>query len=166
MKWRLTSAAAVALLAGCTALLGSRYSPETVLRAADGRLDQMAFQRLITFQGPQLFNYMDGAAEAYFSRGFLEMATAETRWRSTDAKVELYRLKDPASAAALFDDFNDGKGKELPAGVGSAAWKAKEIEGIFHRGPFFCRIIIYGADKEAEVLLDTLSAAIDQAIPQ
>jgi len=165
MKWRLTSVAAALFLAGCAALLASRSSPEAILTAADERLDQMAFQRLITFQGPQLFNYMDGAAEAYFSRGFREMATTETRWRSTDAKVELYRLKDAASAAALFDDFNDGKGKELPAGVGSAAWKAKEIEGIFHRGQFFCRIIIYGADREAEVLLDTLSAAIDQAIP-
>lgn len=166
MKWRLTSLAGLLVLGGCAALLGSRNSPEAILQAADARLDRMAFEKLIVFQGPQLFNYMDGAAEAYFSHGFLEMATADTRWRSTDAKVELYRLKDPASAAALFDNFNDGKGKELPAGLASAAWKAKELEGIFHRGPFFCRLIIYGADREAEVLLDTLSAAIDQAIPE
>jgi len=165
MKWRLTSALALAALAGCAGLLSTPTTPEAILRAADARLEQMTFEKLIVFRGPQLFNYMDGAAEAYYSRGFLEMATADTRWRSTDAKVELYRLKTPENAAKLFEDFNDGKGKELPAGEASAAWKAKELEGIFHRGPFFCRIIIYGADKEAEVLLDTLSAAIDQAIP-
>ena len=109
---------------------------------------------------------MNGAAEAYYAKGFRELAVCDTRWQTTDAKIELYRAEPVANAKALFDEFNDGKGKELPAGIGSAAWTGQELDGIFHRGPYFCRLIIYGHDKEAHELLHTLAAAIDQAIPR
>ena len=80
--------------------------------------------------------------------------------------MELYLVDTEANAEGLFDDHNDGKGRPLPAGRGSAAWTSKELEGIFHRGRYFCRAIIYGNDKEALQLLDALALAIDQSIPQ
>jgi hypothetical protein len=94
------------------------------------------------------------------------LAVADAKWRDTEAKLELYQVTTPANAKALFEEFNDGKGRELPAGLGSAAWDATELEGIFYRGACFCRVIIIGNDKEARQLLDALAAAIDQSIPQ
>ena len=155
------------LLSGCRCpWWGERApAPLAVLKGADARLDEMSFTNLMTFPGPRLYDYMDGAAEAYYARGFRVLGTAETKWRKTDARIELYQVKTAADAKGLFDDHNDGKGKELPAGLGSAAWTAKELEGIFYRGTHFCRVIIYGNDKEAQQLLDSLAAAIDQNIP-
>jgi hypothetical protein len=126
----------------------------------------MAFTNVMSWPGARLYDYMDGAAETYFARNFRDLGTAETSWRKTDARIELYLLKTPADAKGLFDDQNDGKGKQLPAGAGSAAWDAKELEGIFHRGPYFCRVIIYGNSAAARQLLDALSAAIDQKVPR
>jgi len=156
------------LLAGCACpwLRGRQADPAAVLRAADERLAEMSFAKLTSFPGPRLFDYMNGAAEAYYQRGFRVLASAETKWRTTDARIELYRVDTPANAALLLDDHDDGKGKELPAGAGSASWKSKELEGIFHRQAFFCRVIIYGNDKEAEQLLDALAAAVDQSIAE
>jgi hypothetical protein len=126
----------------------------------------MAFTKLMAWPAGRLYDYMDGAAEAYFARGFRTLGTADTKWRDTLAKIELYQVKAPADAKALFDDMNDGKGKQLPAGLGSASWEAKELEGIFYRGTCFCRIMIYGNDKAAHQLLDALAAALDQSIPR
>jgi hypothetical protein len=156
-------------LGGCHCpFLGGRRatSPLAILKAADARLAEMSFTNLMEFPGARLFDYMNGAAETYYARGFVTLGTAETKWRATEARIELYQVKMPANAKGLFDDHNDGKGKELPAGLGSAWWEARELEGIFHRGSHFCRVIIYGNDKEAQQLLDTLSAAIDQSIPE
>jgi hypothetical protein len=140
--------------------------PLDVLRAADRQLKQAFFARHVAYGREKLYAYMDGAAEAYYAKGFRELGVCDARWGSTDAKIELYRADGAANAKALFDEFNDGKGKTLPAGEGSAAWYARELEGIFHRGPYFCRLIIYGDDAEARRLLELLAAAIDQAIPR
>jgi len=141
-------------------------APLEILKAADARLTEMTFTKPETYPGSRLYSYMDGAAETYFARGFRELATADTKWRDTEAKIELYRVTTADNAKGLFDDHDDGKGKKLPAGLGSASWAAKELEGIFYRGLYFCRVIIYGNDKEAHQLLRTLSAAIDKAIPE
>ena len=180
MTCRLTSlwaaGALVVLLAGCPRPRNGKpdgpqprpatTQPEAVLKAADARLADAKFTTLVSFEGNKLYAYMDGAAETYYARGFLKLATVDVKWKETDAKVELYRVKTAANAAALLEEFDDGKGKKLAAGVRSAAWDAKELEGIFHRGPFFCRLIIYGGDKEAHQMLAALASAIDKAIAE
>jgi len=154
------------LLCGCPPRDRGPEAPHDILRQADRVLREIFFAKHVTFGRQQLFAYMNGAAEAYYAKGFRELGVCDARWKTTDAKIELYRASEPANAKALFDEFNDGKGKQLPAGQGSAAWHARELEGIFHRGPYFCRLIIYGDDVEAKQLLDTLAAAIDQAMPR
>jgi hypothetical protein len=126
----------------------------------------MTFINLASYAGARLFDYMDGAAETYFQHGFRTLGVADTKWRRTQAKVEVFQLATPADAKALFDERNDGKGRELPAGLASASWEAREIEGIFYRGSYVCQFMIYGNDKEAHQLLDTLAAALDQSIPK
>ena len=152
---------------GCLPLGAQRApSPLAALKAADARLPEVAFDKLMSFPGDRLFAYMNGAAETYYAKGFRDLGTCDAKWRGTDAKVELYLVDTPVHAKALFDEFNDGKGTELPAGLASASWIARELEGIFHRGPYLCRIIIYGNDGEARQLLHALSAAVDQSIPE
>ena len=170
MRSRSTSAllaVAALCLAGCLPLgTGGPPAPLAALEAADARLPDVAFDKFVAFPGDRLFAYMNGAAETYYAKGFRDLGTCDARWRETDAKVELYLVEPAANAKALFDEFNDGKGTELPAGLASASWTARELEGIFHRGPYFCRVIIYGGDAEARQLLHALSAAIDQSLPQ
>jgi len=170
MRWRSTrrwlALAPLAVLGGCLPFGGDGASPSAVLRRAAARLSEVAVTKQMSFAGARLYDYMNGAAEAYYAKGFRTLGVADARWRTTDATLEVYRLETPAHAKALFDEFNDGKGKELPAGLGSASWHARELEGIFHRGPYFCRLIIVGNDNEAKQLLDALAAAIDQSIPE
>ena len=171
MKSRLHSplralAALAVLVAGCLPLGGGRaVSPVAMLEGANARLPDVAFAEVTSFAGDRLFAYMNGAAEAYYAKGFRDLGTADAKWRATDAKLEVYLVDSPAHAKALFDEFNDGKGAELPAGLASASWAARELEGIFHRGLIFCRVIVYGDDGEARQLLHALATAVDQSIP-
>jgi len=159
---------ALALLSGCKMPWPAKRAagPAQVLKAADAALADMAFTNVAEWPGARLFDYMDGAAEAYFRRRFLTLASADTKLGRTDARIELFQVRSAADAATLFDDHNDGKGTKLPVGVASALWEAREMEAIFHRGPFFCRLIIYGASPEAHKLLAALAAAIDNSIPK
>ncbi len=170
MKSRCPSAlllvAVAVVVCGCMPRDDGLPRPESILRQADRQLTEAFFNKHVTFGREQLFAYMNGAAETYYAKGFRELGVCDARWKTTDAKIELYRADGPANAAALFEEFNDGKGKLLPAGRGSAAWHARELEGIFYRGPFFCRLIIYGNDVEAKEFLPALATAIDQAIPR
>ncbi|HUT32940.1 MAG TPA: hypothetical protein VNE39_05645 [Planctomycetota bacterium] len=139
-------------------------NPVAILKAADAALPGMALTNVAEWPGPRLFDYMDGAAETYFARRFVTLGSAETKLGKTDARVELFMVKAPADAKALFDDHDDGKGKKLGVGLASSLWEAREMEAIFHRGPYFCRLIIYGSSPEAHKLLGTLAAAIDKSI--
>jgi len=159
----------LAVLAGCLGsprISSGPSSPVGILKAANGRLTHMQFEKLATFSSGRLYDYMDGAAEGYFKHNFQTLGTADAKFRNTQAKAEVFLLAAPDDAKALFTELNDGKGKELPAGLASASWEARELEGIFYRGPYFCRLMIYGNDKEAHQLLDALAAAIDLSIPK
>jgi hypothetical protein len=159
------AAAALLLAAGCALLAPAKPpSPLDVLRAADAGLPQLAFADLSAYRGAQLYGYMNGAAEAYYQRNFRSLGTAETKWRSTEAVIELYRLASPDDARGLFADHDDGKGVSLGAGAAGTTWTAKELEAIFRRGPYFCRVIVYGNDAEARELLKTLATAVDRGI--
>ncbi|MFP4056237.1 MAG: DUF6599 family protein [Candidatus Brocadiia bacterium] len=157
---------ALLLAGGCGLWRPSPPSPVEVLEATAARLPEVAIAKVREHTGRRLYDYMDGAAETYFAHGFRSLGTADAKWRNTEAVIEVFRLATPDDAKALFDQKNHGADRELPAGAASAAWKAKELEGIFHRGPFFCTIMIYGNDQEAQQLLDTLAAALDQTIAQ
>jgi len=135
-----------------------------ILRAADAALPDMTLANVAEWPGPRLFDYMNGAAERYYAHRFVTLGSAETKLGKTDARVELFMVRSPADAKALFDDHDDGKGKKLPVGLASSLWVAREMEAIFHRGPYFCRIIIYGSGPEAHKLLNSLAAAIDKSI--
>jgi hypothetical protein len=159
----------LAALAGCLGVPRSSTGPSSpagILKAANGRLAHMQFEKLASFSSGRLYDYMDGAAEGYFKHNFQTLGTSDTKFRNTQAKAEVFLLAAPEDAKALFNELNDGKGKQLPAGLASASWVAKEIEGIFYRGPYLCRLMIYGNDKEARQLLDALAAAIDLSIPK
>ncbi|MBL7224020.1 MAG: hypothetical protein ISS72_09210 [Candidatus Brocadiae bacterium] len=160
---------AAVLFCGCKYPFGfgrKPMEPEAVLTSAQARLTHMECTKLHVWERTRLYSYMNGASEAYFARGFRRLATLDIKWKNTEAKVEFYRVDTEANATGLFDDFNDGQGKKLPAGVASAAWTARELEGIFHRGVYFCRLIVYGNDEEAQTLLHKAAAAIDASIPK
>ncbi len=125
----------------------------------------MAFANVAEWPAARLFDYMDGAAEGYFKHHFVTLGSAETRLGRTDARVELFALRRRADARALFRESNDGKGKRLAAGVAGTYWEGREMEAIFHRSRFFCRIIVYGSSPEAHKLLDALAAALDKNMP-
>ena len=139
--------------------------PANVLAAADAALPEASLTRLATYSGNRLYTYLDGAAEAYFDRGFLKLATADVAGGHSRATAELYLLATADGAAELFGDLSDGKGEKLPAGRHGALWATTGLEGIFHRGPYFCRLAAPGNDEAARQLLNTLAAAIDKSIP-
>lgn len=139
--------------------------PANVLAAADEALPDASLTRLASYSGNRLYTYLDGAAEAYFDRGFLKLATAQVARRDARATVELYLLATADGAAELFGDLSDGKGEELPAGRHSTLWATTGLEGIFHRGRYFCRLAAPANDEAARQLLNTLATAIDKSIP-
>jgi len=141
-------------------------SPTTVVKAADASLPKVTFSGHGEFEGGRLFDYMNGAAEGYYKYNFRVLAAADAKQGECEAKVEVFAFAAPTNAKAIFEASNDGKGKPLPAGEAGTCWYARELEGIFHRGPFFCRVIVYGDDDASKTFLSTLAKAIDGAIPR
>jgi len=147
-------------------------SPRAILRKGLAGTENLEIRGTKEYRGQELYNYMNGAAETYYMHGFLVLGIAELERGETRALVELYQLEAPANATALFASYRDKAAKPLDAGTEGIYWPAQEIEGLFHRGPFFCRVYVYapasppGRGAPALKLLNDIASGVDAATPK
>jgi hypothetical protein len=101
----------LALLVGCTAARNtplptaapSPPPPEQALPATDAIPGWTQAQEPRTYDRETLYDFMDGAADLYFTYGFESLAVAD--YRGPDGgllRVEIYRTATPADAYGLF----------------------------------------------------------------
>ena len=155
--------------------IGCRHnaaSPQAILRKGLAGAENLKIRSTEQYRGQELYNYMNGAAETYYERGFRVLGVAELERGDTHALVELYQLGIPANATALFASYRDKAAKPLDAGTEGCYWPSQEIEGLFHRGPFFCRVYVYapagppGRGGPALKLLNDIASGVDAATPK
>ena len=94
-----------------------------------------------------IFDYMDGEAEAYLPLGFRLLYTERYRKPGTDKLilVEIYDMGSSNGAGGIFDVYSQKGGRKVE-GIGSAAWTDNSLI-LFWRSRYFFRV---GPDPSAE----------------
>lgn len=95
---------------------------------------------LTIYNRANLFDYMNGEAEAYLPFGFRLLYASVYRTEKTDSRMvlELYDMSTPEGAGAILKKYSSEGGSSL-SGIGDAAWSDKGIV-LFRHGNYFVRI--------------------------
>ena len=95
---------------------------------------------LTVYNRANLFDYMNGEAEAYLPLGFRLLYVNIYRTEKTDSRMvlEIYDMSTPEGAGAILKKYSSEGGSSLP-GIGDAAWADKGIV-LFRQGKYFVRI--------------------------
>lgn len=136
-----------------------------ILRATGRRLPGMRVDGFEQYRGEHLYDYMNGAADAYLAHHFRVLAACDVHAGSTQAKVELFEMRSEGDAAAVFAEFKSLDGRQFAVGSESRYWPGIEPETIFRRGVYFVRLLVYAGDAAvAEKLAETIASGIDLAL--
>jgi hypothetical protein len=110
-----------------------------------------------------LWEYIDGAAEAYLAFGFQELATAGYAHApaGADATADLFRMADPVSAFGIFAQERAASCEAIPVGVEGCA-----AGGViaFWSGPYFVKLTAFKDTPEARLALVALASAVAAAL--
>jgi hypothetical protein len=95
---------------------------------------------LTVYNRANLFDYMNGEAEAYLPFGFHLLYVSIYRAEKTDSRMvlEIYDMSTLDGAAGILKEYASGGGSSL-AGIGEGAWVDKGIV-LFRQGKYFVRI--------------------------
>jgi hypothetical protein len=87
-----------------------------------------------------LFDFMDGEAEAYFPFGFRLLYTQIYRSEETDAcmVVEIYDMTTREGSSSVYREYSAREGSIIQ-GVGESAWTDRWLL-LLRQGPYFVRI--------------------------
>jgi hypothetical protein len=95
---------------------------------------------LTVYNRVNLFDYMNGEAEAYLPLGFRLLYTAVYRTETTDSQMvmEAFDMSNPEGAGAILKKYSNEGGASL-SGIGETAWADKGIV-LFRQGSYFVRL--------------------------
>jgi Family of unknown function (DUF6599) len=95
---------------------------------------------LTVYNRANLFDYMNGEAEAYLPLGFHLLYVSIYRAEQTDSRMvlEIYDMSTLDGAAGILKNYSSEGGSSL-SGIGDAAWGDKGIV-LFRQGKYFVRI--------------------------
>jgi hypothetical protein len=95
---------------------------------------------LTVYNRTNLFDYMDGEAEAYLPFGFNLLYVSFFRQKKTDSRcvLEIYDMSTPEGAGGILKKYSSEGGSSFP-GIGDGAWIDKGIV-LFRQANYFVRI--------------------------
>ncbi len=95
---------------------------------------------LTIYNRTNLFDYMDGEAEAYLPLGFHLLYVSIYRTEKSDSRMvlEVYDMSTSEGASAILKQYSSEGGSSL-TGIGDGAWADKGIV-LFKQGKYFVRI--------------------------
>jgi hypothetical protein len=146
---------AVLLLAGGTDplfnLLPPDGTPQGWLRKGQERL----------FAGSALYQHIDGGAELYNRFGFNRLAVQDYAKDAHEARVEIYKMNDPAGAGAVFAEITGGMATQTTYGTACAL---DDYQILFQRGAYCVSVTTYETGTEPLAAMAALAAKIDAAL--
>lgn len=93
---------------------------------------------LVTYTPGNLFEYIDGAADAFLQQGFEELKTATyTNAEKVEVVVDVYRHKDPICAFGMYSQERPSEYAPLPLGTEAYAGK-DHLELV--AGPYYVKL--------------------------
>jgi hypothetical protein len=155
-------ALSLALAAGCSPVPGSGGQPTGLVPGPGEVKGWEPLEKARTYNRDDVFDYMDGESELYFTYGFQEVTVQRYKPpRGTNAVVELYRTGSDADAYGLFTFYSMGNPVSL--GAGGAAQPGQVI--VFWQGRYFVRVFADKGTTEEAALL-SLAQAVSNKLPE
>ena len=151
--WVLLAAAAAVLAPGCGGKSQANLNP---VFPPDGEAPGWIMERQPrVFQAENLWEYIDGDAEKYVQAGFDSVRNAAYRHQGkVEASVDVYAMKTPAAATAIFDAESSQGSQPVSVGDGGKLYGASIV---FRKGPYLVRIIAYQDGPEVQKALTDLA---------
>jgi hypothetical protein len=113
-----------------------------------------------TFVGKELYSYMNGGAEIYYSNGFKQLVAQEySKGKNKTISLEIFEMKDKSGAQAMFS-LKTGK-EGIPLRIGNEAL-LEEYYVNFRKNNFLVTLTAYKPDKESLNALVEIAADVDQ----
>jgi hypothetical protein len=113
------------------------------------------------YDGPGLFNYIDGAAPIFIERHFRKLSAAElVTADGSDFTCDLYDMSSPADAESIFSKERSATAKPAP---GFAQGVAGPMSLVFQKGRYYVKLTAF--DAKAEAALPAVGQAIAGKIP-
>ncbi|MGB9765061.1 MAG: DUF6599 family protein [Candidatus Saccharicenans sp.] len=112
-----------------------------------------------------LYEYIDGASEAYLSYDFKELLVAEFQKSGTETTVslEIYDMGAPLNA---FGIFSTERYPEIPeAGIGDAGYQEEEVLN-FIAGRYYVKLICYNGESQTGTYLRTFARQVESRIKE
>ena len=151
------------LCAALLAVAGTDAGP--ILRSLPPPAGLAPVGEVAVYPAERLWDYIDGAAEAYRDYGVVETATVgfgrqdATLPRMT---IDLHRMAEPKGALGIFQSERGEKAEDLHLGSGSS-WQNGLL--LLWRGPYYARIVTEASRETtlacAEALAGILPAGVD-----
>jgi len=128
------------VIASCLALLSCSLPRPNSLLAGPKLKNFEQSSPLTVYNRANLFDYMNGEAEAYLPFGFRLLYVNVFRTEKTDSSMvlEIYDMGTPDGAGAVLKKYSSEGGSSL-AGIGEGAWADKGVL-LFRQGNHFVRI--------------------------
>lgn len=110
------------------------------------------------FTPETLFEYIDGAADAYLAYEFEELAVLSYNGENKrSVTVEIYRHSDLRNAFGIYTQERPQQGNFVP--VGTEGYYAAGILNFFH-GPFYVKTMGFGLENEDQTVLAAVAKDI------
>ncbi len=114
------------------------------------------------FAGGDLFNHINGGAELFMELGFARVQVARYARDDAELGLEIYEMKTPAAARALFYHFR-GRGK--PAANVPGRTVGNDYQVILQKGRFFVQVSNFSGRPAYTEALAALASAVWPSLP-
>lgn len=113
------------------------------------------------YAGAALYQHINGGAELYNQFGFDRLAVQDYAQGALEIRVEIYKMKDDAGAAAVFAEITRGMAPRND--VGSACVR-DEYQVMFRRKSYCVSVTSYESHPALQQAMAALAASIDAAL--
>lgn len=111
------------------------------------------------FYSSNLYQYIDGAAEAFHMYGMVAMVHRDYKAKGSDITVDIYDMGDPLNAFGMYAAERSPDYNFIPIG---AEGYASEQTLNFLQGPFYVKMAAFG--ESPRTLLDSFAEGISDRI--
>lgn len=113
------------------------------------------------YVGGELFEYINGGADAYHDRGFERLAAQLYSNGDAEVQLEIYDMGSPEGAGAIFAE--NASGMDTTNGFGERSTR-DEYQISFHRGRYYVSVLAFSSGDETEAAMTAIARAVDSAI--
>ena len=137
-------------------------SPERLLPVNIGATGWARDPELQRFGGDSLFDYIDGAAEAYHKYHFVEVHVAQYRKGGSEIVADLYAFADADRAYGMYTTLRPDDPDTVAVGIeGFLLW----TNLIFVKGSYIVNLATYDDSESVVAALSQIASAIGGGLP-